>query len=160
MIKKVKIRVMSKQNLTLPMLDGAESGDETDEELSLSSAVTEVESDGTLEYDNGKFMISYPESEATGLEGCITSISFSDTDPGNISLYRTGPVRTVLVFSEGLRYISVYDTGFGTFEVGIVTLSCENGIDIDGGELSVSYIVEVKGSEAERTELKINVRCI
>ena len=90
----------------------------------------------------------------------MTSLSFTDRDPGSVSLYRTGPVKTVLMFAEGRRYISVYDTGFGSFEVGIVTLSCDNCIDENGGELSVVYTVEIKGSEAERTELKINVRCV
>lgn len=158
MVKKVKIRVVSEQKLSIFSADDGTDGEELPPLPDRS--VTEVESEGTLEYKKGVFTVCYPESEATGLEGCITSLTFSETDPGSVSLYRTGPVKTVLMFGEGQRYISVYDTGFGSFEVGIVTLSCENGIDVDGGELTVSYIVEIKGSEAERTELKINVRCI
>ena len=158
MVKNVKIHVVSKQTLVLPVQDGDD--EELKEKLSGEPIVTEVESEGTLEYKDGAFTVYYPESEVTGLDGCVTSLSFTDRDPGSISLYRTGPVRTVLMFAEGQRYISVYDTGFGSFEVGIVTLSCENGIDENGGELSVAYTVEIKGSEAERTELKINVRCI
>ncbi len=158
MVKNVKINVVSKQTLVLPVQDG--DGEELAEKLSGEPMITEVESEGTLEYKHGTFTVYYPESEVTGLEGCVTSLSFTDRDPGSVSLYRTGPVKTVLMFAEGRRYISVYDTGFGSFEVGIVTLSCDNCIDENGGELSVVYTVEIKGSEAERTELKINVRCI
>ena len=153
MVKKVKITINSTQRLTLSLPE--------DDPLPEDGAITtSVESEGELVYEDGVFSISYPETEVTGLDGCITSLSFSDRTPGRVSIFRAGPVRTALMFGEGQRYISVYDTGFGSFEVSIVTLCCENGIDENGGTLRVSYLVEIKGSEAERTELTVNVRCI
>ena len=156
MIKKAKITVRSSQNITLPLT----GGEEDLQELPLFSqpAVTEVESEGELIYEGGVFRIEYPESEATGLENCVTSVSFTRGEPGRVTVYRSGPVKTALMFCGGERYISVYDTGYGSFEVGIYTESCENGIDFDGGVLSVVYTVEIRGSETEHTELELKVR--
>ena len=157
MVKKVKINVRSYQNIKLPMPD--DELEEFEEELlSPEPLLTEVESEGELEYKNGMVTITYIESAATGLENCITTISFSDTEPERVTLYRAGPVKTALMFCEGQRYISVYDTGYGCFEVGIYTEKCENCIGTDGGELCISYVVEIHGSEAEHTELILKVR--
>ena len=157
MVKKVKIYVRSSQRIKLPLPD--DELDELEEELlSPEPLLTEVESEGELEYKDGLVTISYMESAATGLENCITTLTFSDTDPDSVSLYRAGPVKTALMFCEGQRYISVYDTGYGCFEVGIFTERCENRIGVDGGELFISYVVEIHGSEAEHTELELKVK--
>ncbi len=155
MVKKVKITIDSKQRLHIPEPEDEENGSPLVGDMS-----SRVESEGELEYEDGVFCISYPESEVTGMEGSVTSVTFSDKKPGSVSIYRSGPVKTVMMFAEGQRYIAVYDTGFGSFEVGIVTLCCDNRISELGGELHITYIVEIKGSEAEHTELEINVRCI
>ncbi|MBQ7698959.1 MAG: DUF1934 domain-containing protein [Clostridia bacterium] len=157
MVKKVKIYVRSVQKIKLPLPDD-ELSELEEELLSPEPLLTEVESEGELEYKDGKVTITYIESAATGLENCTTTVSFSDKDPNSVSLYRAGPVKTALMFSEGQRYISVYDTGYGCFEVGIYTERCENGIDTDGGELSISYVVEIRGSVAEHTELELKVK--
>ena len=157
MIKKVKIHLRSSQLIKLPLPE--DELDEFEEELlSPEPFVTEIESEGEFEYKNGVITISYMESAATGLENCLTTLTFSDTDPGSVSLYRAGPVKTALMFCEGQRYISVYDTGFGCFEVGIFTEKCDNRIGVDGGELCISYVVEIHGSEAEHTELELKVK--
>ena len=157
MVKKVKIYVRSKKKIKLPLPD--EELSELEEELfSPDPLLTEVESEGELEYKDGTVKITYIESAATGLENCETAITFSDRDPNSVSLYREGPVKTALMFSEGQRYISVYDTGYGCFEVGIYTEKCDNRIGTDGGELSISYVVEIRGSVAEHTELELKVK--
>ncbi len=157
MVKKVKIYLRSEQSIKLPLPEDELS--ELEEELiSPEPFLTEVESEGELEYRDGVVTITYMESAATGLENCITTVSFTDTEPGRVTLYRAGPVKTALMFCEGQRYISIYDTGFGCYEVGIYTEKCDNAIGTDGGELAISYDVEIRGSEAEHTELLLKVR--
>ena len=157
MTKKVKLYIKSSQSITIPMPDG-ELQELADDLLDPGPMVTEIESEGEFEYADGVITITYTESAVTGLENCITAVSFSDTEPDRVTLYRSGAVKTALMFCEGQRYISVYDTGFGCFEVGIFTEKCENRIGPDGGELSILYTVEIRGSEAERTELIMKVR--
>ena len=157
MVKRIKIYLKSSQSIRLPM-PSDDMPEAMEEFISPEPFLIEVESEGELEYEDGVVTVSYMESAATGLENCITTITFSDTEPERVSLYRAGPVKTALMFCEGQRYISVYDTGFGCFEVGICTEKCENTIDIDGGELCVSYNVEIRGSVAEHTELILKVR--
>jgi len=156
MKKKVKISLRSEQVIRLPI--SSEEAELLNDMLSAEPLVTEVESEGELEYKKGTVTIRYEETEATGLENCVTSISFSDRDPGRVSMYRSGPVRTALMFCGGQRYISVYETEYGGFEVGIYTERCDNTIGPDGGELSIVYDVEIRGSEAEHTGLYLKVR--
>lgn len=156
MKKKVKISLRSAQNISLPA--PGEEAEFLNDLLAAEPFTTEIESEGVFEYKNGNIKISYEESEATGLENCTTSITFSDAEPGKVFMYRAGPVKTALMFSEGQRYISVYETEYGSFEVGIHTEKCDNKIGPDGGELSIVYNVELRGSEAEHTELDMKVR--
>ncbi len=156
MKKKVKISLRSEQVIRLPLSD--EEAERLNELMSDKPLVTEVESEGEFEYEDGVISIRYEETAATGLENCTTSISFSDREPDRVSMYRSGPVRTALMFSGGQRYISVYETEYGSFEVGIYTERCDNRIGPDGGELSIVYNVEIRGSEAERTGLYLKVR--
>ena len=156
MKKKVKITLRSAQSISLPA--ATEEAEILNGLLSAEPLVTEVEAEGELIYGKGKVSIRYEESEATGLEDCITTVSFSDTEPDRVSIFRSGPVKTALMFCGGERYISVYETEYGCFEVGIYTEKCENRIGLDGGELSVIYDVEIRGSEAEHTELDMKVR--
>lgn len=156
MKKKVKISLRSAQSISLPA--PGEEAEFLNELLSAEPLTTKIESEGEFEYKNGNIKISYEESEATGLDNCVTTVTFSDTEPGRVFIYRAGPVKTALMFCEGQRYISVYETEYGSFEVGIHTEKCDNKIGIDGGELSVVYNVELRGSEAEHTELYMKVR--
>lgn len=157
MTKRVKIYVRSSQNITIPAADGELS--ELGEDLfDPEPLITEIECEGEFEYKNGVVTVTYTESAATGLENCLTTLSFSDTEPDRVTLYRSGPVKTALMFCEGQRYISIYETEFGCFEVVIFTEKCDNAIGPDGGELAISYVVEIRGSEAEHTELIMKVR--
>ena len=156
MKKKVKITLRSAQSISLPA--ATEEAEILNGLLSAEPLVTEVEAEGELIYRKGTVCIRYAESAATGLEDCVTTVSFSDKEPDRVSMYRAGPVKTALMFSDGERYISVYETEYGCFEVGIYTEKCENKIGLDGGELSVIYDVEIRGSEAEHTELNMKVR--
>ena len=155
MIKTVKIKLRTVQHIRLPAVN--DDGLLPEETEDPAPFVTEIESEGELEYGGGIINLTYSESEATGIENCLTTLSFTGDDPGCVTLYRTGEIKTVLIFRTGQRYISVYETEFGSFEVGIYTERCENGITEDGGELSVSYSVEIRGSEAEHTELYMKV---
>ena len=58
----------------------------------------------------GGLILSYQESELTGLEG--TTTSFEVRGP-QVILSRTGSVNSQMVFEEGKQHTSLYETPFG-----------------------------------------------
>ena len=63
----------------------------------------------------GAYTLSYQESELTGLEGTLTTFQIED---GRITLMRHGEVNSQMVFEEGRRHLSMYNTPYGALAVG------------------------------------------
>lgn len=154
MRKTVKVSVTLDQTRLVPETED-ENSPFKDEKF-----VTTVESEGDLYERGGVIKIIYYEDEITGLIDCETTLSFSKSDPGRVTMSRDGLVRTAFMFCEGERYISVYETEYGSFDLGIVTEKCENTVTENGGEMNIIYTVELRGARAERNEIKIKIRTV
>ncbi len=118
--------------------------------------ILDINSLGAYTDDGDRISISYDESEATGMEGSNTTISFLKSDPLIVSMTRTGLVSATLVFEEGKRYHCIYKTPFMPFEICIRTVKVENLI-LTTGTLSLDYIVEIRGAKAERTKFSCKI---
>ena len=70
----------------------------------------EINTDGTLSYNDGRAEFSYNESEITGMEGSRTSVVFDKDNAGLVSMLRDGTVSTALTFERGKRHHCVYNT--------------------------------------------------
>ena len=64
-----------------------------------------------------------------------------------------------MLFSQGERTISVYNTPYMPFELGIYSKKVDNRILTDG-VLEISYVLEVKGALAQKTEMKMEIKAI
>ena len=62
---------------------------------------------GRLARDGTGYTLSYQESELTGLDGTLTTIQ---VDGEQVTLMRVGEFNSQLVFQEGRRHLSVYNT--------------------------------------------------
>lgn len=118
--------------------------------------VIEINTFGKKKIEEGRVDISYEESEVTGMDGSVTSISYEISAKGIVSMIREGAVSTVLVFEEGKRHHCVYNTPFMPFEVCVHTLKVENNLD-GVGSLSLDYVVEIRGAKAERTKFTMQI---
>ena len=110
---------------------------------------------GTMMDRNGKYALSYTETELSGTPGVVTT--FFIPNPQRVVLTREGPVQSRMVFSEGVKDESLYDLGFGGLLVGI----CASKIDVDlsakGGRLRLDYTVEIEQSVTSRNSYEILV---
>ena len=88
----------------------------------------------------GRYTISYEESELTGLEGTTTVLQI---EGGRVTLLREGSVNSQMVFEEGCRHLSMYETPYGALSVGINTRRMKNTVGEDGGDLEIDYAVEI-----------------
>ena len=73
---------------------------------------------GRLARDGTGYTLSYQESELTGLDGTLTTIQ---VDGEQVTLMRVGEFNSQLVFQEGRRHLSVYNTPYGAMSVGVNT---------------------------------------
>ncbi len=118
--------------------------------------IVEIQSEAMLTVSDGRTEIAYDESEATGMEGSRTAISFLTEEAGVVSMIREGTVSTTLVFEAAKRYLCVYRTPYMPFEVCVRTFKVDNRL-LSEGTLELDYIVEIRGAQAERTKFYVQI---
>ncbi|MBR2354732.1 MAG: DUF1934 domain-containing protein [Clostridia bacterium] len=116
----------------------------------------EICSVGVCSEENGRRVFSYDETEATGMDGSTTSVTYLLDRPELVTMLRKGSVSTALVFEEGKRHHCVYQTPFMPFEVCVHTLKVENRLETER-TLALDYIIEIRGARAERTKFFMEI---
>ena len=116
----------------------------------------QIKTVGAFRVEGNRAIVSYSETEVTGMEGSLTEISFDMRDTGIITMTRTGAVSTALVFEKGKRHHCVYQTPYMPFEVCVRTLNVKNSIDTNGC-LELEYVVEIRGAKAEKNKFSIRI---
>ena len=69
---------------------------------------TRIVSEGYLYKKNNRITLRYAEADSTDLANELTVISYEDGEPGIVTMERNGVCRTVMVFEERKRYLSLY----------------------------------------------------
>ena len=116
----------------------------------------ELVTPGSLTGDGrGGYTISYEESELTGLEGTTTVLRI---EGGRVTLLREGSVNSQMVFEEGRRHLSMYETPYGSLSVGINTKRMRNTVGEDGGDLEIDYAVEIDNLLAGQNLFRMSVK--
>ena len=110
---------------------------------------------GTMTGRNGKFAISYVETELTGTAGVVST--FLILNPHRVVLTRDGPIKSRRVFVEGVKDESIYDLGFGSLLLGVYTRKIEVDLSEAGGRLFIDYSVEIEQSQTSRNSYEILV---
>ena len=111
---------------------------------------------GKRERAEGRLKLFYEETEATGMDGSTTAITFLENQPEVVSMIREGAVSTALVFEEGRRHHCLYQTPFMPFEICVHTMKVENRL-AEEGYLELDYVIEIRGAKAERTKFRMEV---
>lgn len=155
MLKKVRVAIVTDREELLESLFEGVTGREE------APATTEVEHlEMTVEaryHDDGeRVSIAWDESDASGMQGSRTNVSFSKSEPNVITMLRTGAVKTALVFEKGKRHHCVYQTPVMPFEVAVATNEVKNAVESEG-TLLLDYAVELRGGVADRTKMKMTV---
>ncbi len=117
--------------------------------------VIELVTAGRMARDGESYTLSYQESELTGLEGTLTTIL---VDGDQVTLMRMGEFNSQLVFQEGRRHLSVYNTPYGAMAVGVHTQHLLAELSDRGGDIEVDYSIEVDHALAGRNIFHISVK--
>ena len=117
--------------------------------------VIELVTEGTMEYRNGGWDISYKESELTGLEGVTTTFR---VEPGKVELSRTGALQSKMVFQEGVAYDTLYQMAFGTLMMTVKATFVFFDIVEDGGVIDLSYNLDIENAAAGVIDYHLDIR--
>ena len=116
---------------------------------------TKLMTEGTMEVTEDGFLLTYQETELTGMEG--TTTTFAVRGP-QVILTRTGKVSSQMVFEEGKQHTSLYETPFGELTVDIQTSSLRHNLSRNGGLMEIHYSIAVEHTVTGRNCFKIRVK--
>ena len=116
---------------------------------------TELMTEGTMVLTENGMVLSYEESELTGMEG--TTTAFEIKGP-RVTLTRSGAVNSQMVFEEGRQHTSLYETPFGELSVDIQTSELKHNLTERGGLMEIKYSIAVEHTVTGRNCFKIRVR--
>ena len=116
----------------------------------------ELVTSGTLKRDGaGGYTVSYQESELTGLEGTTTRLHIRG---GQVTLLREGSINSQMVFEEGRRHLSMYETPYGALSIGVNTKRMRSTLGEAGGDLEIDYAIEIDNLVAGQNLFRMNVK--
>ena len=116
---------------------------------------TELMTEGTMVLTEDGMVLSYEETELTGMEG--TTTTFEVKGP-QVILTRTGTVNSQMVFEEGRQHTSLYETPFGELTVDIQTSTLKHNLTQRGGVMEIKYSIAVEHTVTGRNCFKIRVK--
>lgn len=110
---------------------------------------------GRLSKGETGYILTYRESELTGLNDTVTTIQ---VEGPQVTMLRTGEVNAQMIFQAGRRHLSMYDTPFGAMSIGVNTRRLSARLDDKGGDIEIDYAIEVDHALAGRNIFKISVK--
>lgn len=119
--------------------------------------VIELTTDGTMEYTDDGWDISYEESDLTGLKGVTTTFR---VEPRKIILTRTGPLNSQMVFQEGVFHDSLYQMEFGAMMITVCASKVEYNLTEAGGTIDLTYGIEIEQTQAGEIEYHLDIKAI
>ena len=117
--------------------------------------IIELLTDGTMEFRNGGWDISYEESELTGLAGVTTTFR---VEPDKVTLTRKGSLSSTMVFQQNVVHESLYQMPFGALMLSVKATRVFFDIVPDGGVIDLSYDINIENSEAGVIDYHLDIR--
>ena len=117
--------------------------------------VIELVTEGTMEFCDGGWNISYEESELTGLAGVTTTFR---VEPGRVSLTRTGNLRSEMIFEKDVPHDSLYQMPFGAMMITVCAKYLFFDILPDGGVIDLLYSIEIENNAAGTVDYHLDIR--
>ena len=115
----------------------------------------ELVSEGLLEQTGNGWLLTYEESELTGLAGVTTTFQ---VEPGCVTLSRTGPLSSTMVFREGEFHESLYRMEFGALLLTVCASKVQWNITPEGGTIDLTYAIEIEQSAAGLIDYHLNIQ--
>lgn len=110
--------------------------------------------EGTLSKVNDEYIVSYQESQITGLDGTTTTLKVGKD---SVTLIRHGNVDAMMLFEVGKTHLTDYDTQYGSVMLGITAKNVNVDMGDAGGNIKVDYVLEYNRVYGGRNSLNVSV---
>ena len=110
---------------------------------------------GQYGQDEKETLLTWQESELTGMEGTKTSLRVQRQ---GVVLSREGTNNTRMEFEEGKKRYFLYETPFGSATMGLNTRRIVNRLGLHGGEIEIDYSVDMDQTGVGRNRFYIRVQ--
>ena len=115
----------------------------------------ELVTEGVLEDQGNAWLLTYEESELTGMGGVTTTFII---EPDKVTLKRTGKLNSQMVFQEGVTHESLYQVEFGALMISVCASRVMADICYDGGMIDLVYTIELEQSAAGTIDYHLDIR--
>lgn len=117
--------------------------------------IIELVTEGTMEFKDGGWDISYQESELTGLAGVTTTFR---VEQGKVILTRTGNLKSQMIFEMGVPHDSLYQMAFGTLMLTVQAKFLYFDIVPDGGTIDLVYSIDIENTACGEIDYHLDIR--
>ena len=117
--------------------------------------IIELVTNGTMEFRNGGWDISYEESELTGLAGVTTTFR---VEPEKVTLTRKGALNSTMIFQKDVVHESLYQMPFGALMLSVKATHVFFDIVPDGGVIDLCYHINIENTEAGVIDYHLDIR--
>jgi uncharacterized beta-barrel protein YwiB (DUF1934 family) len=116
---------------------------------------TELLTKASVSKSDGRDVISYEDTSATGFEGSTTTIT---VDGGKTaSIIRRGAANSVLSLEIGRKHYCQYGTPYGDMRIGVYTHAIDNTIS-ENGRLYLKYTLDLNSSYLSDNEIIMTIK--
>ena len=119
--------------------------------------VIELVTEGSMEWVDGGWEISYEESDLTGLTGVRTTFR---VEPGTVTLTRTGKLQSQMVFRQGVAHDSLYQMDFGALMMRVCAKQLLVDLTSEGGMIDLVYSIEIENTAAGEIDYHLDIRAL
>lgn len=119
--------------------------------------VIELVTEGTLEHEKNVWVITYEESDLTGLAGVTTAFRVG---PRGVALKRTGRLQSQMIFREGVRHESLYQMEFGALMIAVQAQKIQTDLTEAGGTVDITYTIEIENAASGTVEYHLDVKAM
>jgi len=114
--------------------------------------------EGKLDAKGDTLVLSYEESELSGMPGCTTQMTVTG-DVVRMTRKGEGLAEgTEILFEKGKRYSGTFDTPYGPVKMEVLTTQVENQLTKDQkGRLAIDYDISLAGLSEGRNRLELEI---
>ena len=116
--------------------------------------IIELTTEGTMERQKEVWEVSYEESDLTGLAGVTTALRVG---PRGVVLERTGKLQNQMIFMEGRRHESLYQSDIGALMIAVRATSVKSDLTEQGGTVDIVYNIEIEDTAMGTMEYHLTV---
>ena len=116
--------------------------------------IIELTTEGTMERQKEVWVLSYEESDLTGLAGVTTAFRVG---PRGVVLKRTGKLQNQMIFMEGRRHESLYQIDIGALMIAVRATSVKSDLTEQGGTVAIVYNIEIEDTAMGTMEYHLTV---